>query len=886
MAAPYGDGRFAHEPPLGSGVDIRELFHIVKEKTDDPGINSRVDSQYPNVAIITFDNINQFGGMWSKKQLDLTLPFHTKMSLHLGHEYNKSGRVADGMTFAMHNDPDGINAIGGAGEGLGVYRGRRWIGPNFQTATHGSYLKNSLVIEFDTYRNLRADQAFVDDPGTRESAHCSLLTPKTNFISTTDHRNTFFFTATQNWVEFEVTWTPNDSGGGTLNYSFNHIQRKFDIKDVTSIFKDTKVYWGFTGSTGQYTSVQAAAITTLPEQGVTAKKTVKNANEEDIDQGVTFPGDTIQYTIKVTANQMFAPIGPIIIDDNLSEYVEYVEGAVKVTTQTAGVYDVFPTFSGTTMKVATGHSLTKEGDWIEITFSVKVKDTSGGGIIHNQAVITAESLVKSQKTNTTKVSIFADPGKSVSNTSDAGQDGSAVKTGDKITYNISYGNDDTTTGTITIIDSLADGVDFESASDSGSYEGASHTVKWIIPNVASGTGGIVSVVLRVNETAAIKVENYATVQIGGHRPRITNTVVNPVVPESPIKMVSGTSEAGQDGAIVKTGEHITYDVNYLNYQKTAATVVITDSLPDGTDFLSATNGGEYDKATHTVTWILADVPSGVSGLVSLVVQVNENAVVRIENYAVVQVDGGDPLDTNIVINPVAPNNPKKMVSTNSTAGQGGAMVKTGDRITYDITFSNYQETAVTVVITDSLSDGVDFVSATNGGVYDEASRTVTWTLASVPSSVIDTVSLVVQVNQNAVESIQNYATVRVGDDNPTPTNIVVNPIIIFKCPDISKKTSRVCRKTITGCKIWADNDNVNNTRPASVEIVLLRDGEVYRRKTIDSTGDEIYIFSSLPVWKNSEDRYNYKIDELDVPDNYSKTIEGYDVINTLTKFDF
>ena len=91
----------------------------------------------------------------------------------------------------------------------------------------------------------------------------------------------------------------------------------------------------------------------------------------------------------------------------------------------------------------------------------------------------------------------------------------------------------------------------------------------------------------------------------------------------------------------------------------------------------------------------------------------------------------------------------------------------------------------------------------------------------------------------------------------------------------------MCRIAIEGCRIWADNDNADGTRPATVDIVLLRDGVVYRTKTIDSTGDGKYIFACLPVWKNAEGRYSYKIDELEVPANYVKRIEGYNVINTL-----
>jgi len=212
---------------------------------------------------------------------------------------------------------------------------------------------------------------------------------------------------------------------------------------------------------------------------------------------------------------------------------------------------------------------------------------------------------------------------------------------------------------------------------------------------------------------------------------------------------------------VKTGDLVTYNIFYMNYQETEATVVITDNLFDGVDFVSATDGGIYDETTHAVTWTLANVASGAGGLVSLVVRVNEGAVVKIENDAMVQVGADDPLTTNIVVNPVQPNDPQKIVSANSTAGQGGAMVKMGDRITYDITYSNYKETAATVVITDNLSAGVDFVSATNGGVYDEATRVVTWTLVAVPGGTINTVSLVVQVKASAVGKIENYAIVRV-----------------------------------------------------------------------------------------------------------------------------
>lgn len=89
-----------------------------------------------------------------------------------------------------------------------------------------------------------------------------------------------------------------------------------------------------------------------------------------------------------------------------------------------------------------------------------------------------------------------------------------------------------------------------------------------------------------------------------------------------------------------------------------------------------------------------------------------------------------------------------------------------------------------------------------------------------------------------------------------------------------------CRKSIEGRKIWIDNDNADNTRPLSVEILLLRDGEVYQGIVMDSADDGDFVFCCLPIWKNSSHKYNYQIDEAMVPDGYVKTIEGYNVINT------
>lgn len=53
----------------------------------------------------------------------------------------------------------------------------------------------------------------------------------------------------------------------------------------------------------------------------------------------------------------------------------------------------------------------------------------------------------------------------------------------------------------------------------------------------------------------------------------------------------------------------------------------TAKLPDGVSFVSAADG-DYTKENHAVIWTIPDVPSGEEGVVSVVVRVNETAVVK------------------------------------------------------------------------------------------------------------------------------------------------------------------------------------------------------------------------------------------------------------------
>lgn len=91
--------------------------------------------QAGNVIQVTPALNNQAGSFWYSTPQPIVNGFDTVFTIRI----TPNGTPADGMTFAIHNDPAGATALGTGGGALG-YQGL-------------STLFNSLVVEFDTYAN-------------------------------------------------------------------------------------------------------------------------------------------------------------------------------------------------------------------------------------------------------------------------------------------------------------------------------------------------------------------------------------------------------------------------------------------------------------------------------------------------------------------------------------------------------------------------------------------------------------------------------------------------------------------------------------------------------------------------------------------------------------
>ncbi len=134
---------------------------------------------------------------------------------------------------------------------------------------------------------------------------------------------------------------------------------------------------------------------------------------------------------------------------------------------------------------------------------------------------------------------------------------------------------------------------------------------------------------------------------------------------------------------------------------------------------------------------------------------------------------------NTPMTPDQKRGPEKSVDVdgNGDFKDDGVMVESGTQVTYKIEYYNYKDTPETVTITDTLDKALDFVSASDGGVYDADTRTITWTIENAAAQEWSAVTFTATVNDYVMTetAIENTASVKIDGDDAEDTNRVTNP---------------------------------------------------------------------------------------------------------------
>lgn len=277
-----------------------------------------------------------------------------------------------------------------------------------------------------------------------------------------------------------------------------------------------------------------------------------------------------------------------------------------------------------------------------------------------------------------------------------------------------------------------------------------------------------TIVVEDNDAGQLEIVSKTVTSLFGRNDLIFRNVHEDAITE---KTVERAEEPGItiDGQKVEKGDELVYNISYTNYTGVTADVIITDTIPNHTAYVEGSaQGATY--ADGMLTWEIKNIPAYDTVTVSFRVKVTA-AGETVKNRAQV-LEGHNTYRTNETENPVVADEVKKDVflATENTVSIDGKKVAVGEVLEYAITYTNADDAAATVVITDTVPAHTSFVAGSAGtGVYTDG--VITWTL-DIPAGQTREVRFQVTVDAPNV-FIDNQATAREGT-NSYETNKVDN----------------------------------------------------------------------------------------------------------------
>ena len=327
--------------------------------------------------------------------------------------------------------------------------------------------------------------------------------------------------------------------------------------------------------------------------------------------------------------------------------------------------------------------------------------------------------------------------KSVQDTNGNNIDGQMVGVGDELTYTIDWVNNAVdekgvpVNADVVITDTVPAGTTLVTNSISEGGVEQDGKITWTFKNQTPGASGQVSFKVTVDEPAngnpTEDITNSADITIGDNGPQ-TSTVTNPV----PSK-----TETTNPGSIGE-GTVLTYQISFTNTDGDNASAEVVDTLTKGQGYnagsatvqigdneaVSMEPASTGDAATgQTLTWNLTGLPDNAEVVITFNVTTLDRVLASVDNTATV-----NGHKTNTTTTPYPSDSKKDVANADEpTISIDGKLAGVGDTLIYTIDWA--AEADGTLTVTDQIPNGTAYVedSADNDGVYDEDTKTITWT---------------------------------------------------------------------------------------------------------------------------------------------------------------
>jgi uncharacterized repeat protein (TIGR01451 family) len=346
-----------------------------------------------------------------------------------------------------------------------------------------------------------------------------------------------------------------------------------------------------------------------------------------------------------------------------------------------------------------------------------------------------------------------------------------VSAGGDVTYTVTVTNGGPDPATnVTLTDALHASTSFVSATPSqGTCSHAAGTVTCPLGNIANGATATITIVATTSAGSVPSITNTATADgteadlTPGNDTAIATTTVNPIADLSITK--SDTPDP------VAAAGTITYtlDVSNAGPNDVGSIVTVTDTLPGGVAFDSATGTGwTCGHVAPTVTCTRASLAVGAAPAITITVTA-PGSPGPISNSCSVSASVSDPVPGNNA--DTAGTNVTAVADVSITKGDAPDPVNASTTLTYTLDVSNAgPSSASTVSVVDTLPAGVAFVSASGTGwTCGHVSGTVTCTRPTLAVTAAPAITITATAPAEG-GSITNNASVTAAEFDPTAAN--------------------------------------------------------------------------------------------------------------------